>query len=254
MIIILSPAKTLDFSTSTSSTHTKPRLLADSEKLVDVLQEKSVSDIQQLMKVSEKIANLNYNRFRDFATPFHLENAKQAVLAFKGDVYTGLQADTFSVDDLEFAQRHLRILSGLYGLLRPMDLMQAYRLEMGTRLQQNGSKNLYEFWDAKITNLLNKDLAESGSEAIINLASNEYFKSIKTKQLDGQLYKVDFKENRAGVYKTIAFNAKKARGAMAHEIIKHRITKVQELKHLVAYDYQFNEGLSNEKHYVFTRD
>lgn len=254
MIILLSPAKTLDFSTSTTRTYTEPRLLADSKKLVDVLQQKSVPDIKQLMKVSDKLAELNYSRFHAFEVPFHLENAKQSVLAFKGDVYTGLQADTFSADDLDFAQRHLRILSGLYGVLRPMDLMQAYRLEMGTRLQQQGSKNLYEFWDTKITKLLNKDLAESGSEAIINLASNEYFKSIKKEQLDGELYKIDFKENRAGTYKTIAFNAKKARGAMAHEIIKHRITKAEELKHLVAYDYHFKETLSSEKHYVFTRD
>lgn len=253
MIILLSPAKTLDFSDSTTSTHTSPRLLADSDKLVDVLRKKSIADIKNLMKVSDKIATLNYNRFRNFETPFNLNNAKQAVLAFKGDVYTGLQADTFSEADLVFAQQHLRILSGLYGILRPMDLMQAYRLEMGTRLVQEETKNLYEFWNTKITELLNIDLSESASPAIINLASKEYFKSIKKDQLAGQLYQIDFKENRNGTYKVIAFNAKKARGAMAHEIIKNRITTVEAIKDLVAYDYQFDAKLSTPTNYVFTR-
>ncbi len=253
MIILLSPAKTLDFSNSPTTTHTSPRLLADSATLVKNLRQKSVEDIKQLMKVSDKIAELNYNRFHNFTTPFTTDNAKQAVLAFKGDVYTGLQADTFHEADLEFAQRHLRILSGLYGILRPLDLMQAYRLEMGTRLQHNGTKNLYQFWDTKITDMLNTDIADSGSNAVINLASNEYFKSVKKPQLAGQLYQIDFKEERDGKYKIIAFNAKKARGAMAHEIIKHRITQAKDIKHLVAFDYQFNEGLSSDRHFVFTK-
>ena len=254
MIILLSPAKTLDFSDSKTTAHSMPRLLADSNRLVENLRQKSVEDIKKLMKVSDKIAELNVNRYRTFETPFQLDNAKQAILAFKGDVYTGLQADDFSAEDFEFAQRHLRILSGLYGVLRPLDLMQAYRLEMGTRLPQNGSKNLYEFWDNKITDLLNTDLETSGGEDIVNLASNEYFKSVQKSKLTGNLYQIDFKENRDGKYKVIAFNAKKARGVMAREIIKHRITKAEELKSLMAYNYQFNEGLSSSQNLVFTRD
>lgn len=254
MIILLSPAKTLDFSATEIDTHSTPRLLADSNKLVKNLRQKSVEDIKSLMKVSDKIAELNYNRFRTFETPFQLENAKQSILAFKGDVYTGLQAEDFSVEDLEFAQQHLRILSGLYGILRPMDLMQPYRLEMGTRLQQNGSKNLYEFWDNKITDILNEDLAASDGNDIVNLASNEYFKSVNQSKLSGKLYQIDFKEKRDDKYKVIAFNAKKARGVMAREIIKHRITKATDIKDLIAYEYQFNEALSEGQHLVFTRD
>ncbi|MEL6941603.1 MAG: peroxide stress protein YaaA, partial [Bacteroidota bacterium] len=188
-----------------------------------------------------------------FSTPFNLENAKQAVLAFKGDVYQGLEAGDFTGEDLEFAQQHLRILSGLYGVLRPMDLMQPYRLEMGTRLAQNGSKNLYEFWDKKITKILNKDLKESGGEWIVNLASNEYFKSVKKDQLKGKLLNIDFKENRDGKYKTIAFNAKKARGAMSRQIIKHRLNEVEAIKSLIVNDYIFNQELSNEQHFIFTK-
>lgn len=254
MIILLSPAKTLDFSASKTEAHTNPRLLVESRKLVDILREKSVEDIKSLMKVSDKIAELNYSRFRNFETPFQLDNAKQSVLAFKGDVYTGLQAGDFTTKELDFAQRHLRILSGLYGLLRPLDLMQAYRLEMGTRLQQNGSKNLYDFWGNKITDLLNTDLAASGGEDVVNLASNEYFKSVQKSKLAGNLYQVAFKENRDGKYKIIAFNAKKARGVMAREIIKNGITKAKDIRDLVAYEYQFNDVLSEERNLVFTRN
>lgn len=253
MIILLSPAKTLDFSESTTQVHSEVRLLSNSKKLVKVLKKKTPTELQSLMSISEKLAEENFERYHNFSTPFTLENAKQAVLAFKGDVYQGLQAEDFTAEDLEFAQQHLRILSGLYGLLRPMDLMQPYRLEMGTKLVQNGSKNLYEFWGAKITKMLNQDLKESGGAWIVNLASNEYFKSVKKDQLKGKLLKVDFKENRGGKYKTIAFNAKKARGAMSRQIIKHRIMDIEALKSLIVNDYVFDEALSSEGHFVFVK-
>ncbi|MEN0050097.1 MAG: peroxide stress protein YaaA [Bacteroidota bacterium] len=253
MIILLSPAKTLDFSASTTQVHTEARLLSNSKKLVKVLKKKTPADLQNLMSISEKLAEENFERYHNFSTPFTLDNAKQAVLAFKGDVYQGFQAEDFTAEDLEFAQQHLRILSGLYGLLRPMDLMQPYRLEMGTKLAQNGSKNLYEFWDTKITKMLNQDLKESGGAWVVNLASNEYFKSVKKDHLKGKLLNIDFKENRDGKYKTIAFNAKKARGAMSRQIIKHRITDIDALKSLVVNDYVFDEALSSREHFVFVK-
>ena len=168
MSLLISPAKTLDFSDSELKNFSTPRLLADSEKLVSVLKKKSARSLKKLMSVSDAIAELNVDRFQKYETPFTLDNAKQAVLAFKGDVYLGLQADTFDAKDLNFAQTHLRILSGLYGLLTPLDLMQPYRLEMGTRLRNGRKKNLYEFWDKKITQLINADLKESGNDIVLN--------------------------------------------------------------------------------------
>jgi len=232
MLLLLSPAKTLDFNSTEVTTHTTPRMLADSSKLIQVLKKKSATDIKKLMKVSDKIAELNVQRYQEFSTPFSLKNAKQSVLAFKGDVYTGLNAEDFDETDLEFAQKHLRILSGLYGLLKPMDLMQPYRLEMGTRLEKGKNKNLYQFWDKKITKLINDDLKETEGETIVNLASKEYFKSVKPKLLSGNLFNINFKEDRNGVLKVISFTAKKARGVMAREIIKNRMTKVEDLKGL----------------------
>lgn len=253
MIILLSPAKTLDFSASEVTEHSTPRLLADSEKLINVLKKKSKNDIKKLMSVSDNIAELNVERYQNFETPFSLDNAKQAALAFKGDVYTGLEANTFNAKERSFAQAHIRILSGLYGVLRPNDLMQAYRLEMGTKLKIRRKNNLYEFWDDRITKLLNEDLQESGSDIILNLASNEYFKSVKNKALKGDLYKVDFKEWRGDKYKVISFNAKKARGVMAKLIVQKGITKVEELKGLDVNGYVFNEDLSTEKDFCFTK-
>lgn len=253
MIILLSPAKTLDFSASETTEHTTPRLLEHSEKLINVLKKKSVNSIKKLMSVSDNIATLNVERYQSFETPFSLDNAKQAALAFKGDVYTGLEADTFNAEERAFAQKHLRILSGLYGVLKPMDLMQAYRLEMGTKLKIRRKNNLYEFWGDNITKLLNEDLAETESEVILNLASNEYFKSVKTKALKGKLYHVDFKEWRGDKYKVISFNAKKARGVMAKLIVQNRMTTVENLKGLDVNGYVFNEDLSKEQHFCFTK-
>ena len=254
MIILLSPAKTLDYSASTLGTHTAPRLLKDSSKLVKILKKKTVEDIKTLMKVSDNIANLNVARYQQFETPFTTTNAKQSILAFKGDVYQGLEADTFDEADHEFAQAHLRILSGLYGILRPFDLMQPYRLEMGTRLKNGSYKNLYEFWDNRITKLINEDLKATEGDAIINLASKEYFSSVKTDQLKGQLIHIHFREKRGEKFKVIAFNAKKARGAMSKQIVKYKIIDPTHLQSLEVNGYIFKEDMSDETNYTFIKE
>ncbi|NRB48299.1 MAG: peroxide stress protein YaaA [Saprospiraceae bacterium] len=254
MITLLSPAKTLDLDPVATANHSVPRLMADTESLVAVLKKKSARQLKNLMKVSDNIAALNVERYQSFATPFTPENAKPAALAFKGDVYLGLEAETFSAEEMEFAQDHIRILSGLYGVLKPLDLMQAYRLEMGTPLKKGRKKNLYEFWDRRITDLINADLNESGGDTIINLASKEYFHAVKPALLQGRLINLHFRENRNGQYKVISFNAKKARGRMAHLIVKERVTLAEDLKELVANDYCFNEGMSTESDWVYTID
>jgi cytoplasmic iron level regulating protein YaaA (DUF328/UPF0246 family) len=253
MILLISPAKSLDFTATEIQDYSMPRMLADSQALINNLQQKSPKDIQQLMKVSENIANLNAERFQNFSTPFSLDNAKQAALAFQGDVYKGMEAETFSEEDMAFAQNHLRILSGLYGLLKPLDLIQPYRLEMGTRLQNEKGKNLYEFWDTKITETLNEDLEKQGDNIVINLASKEYFKSIKKNALNADLYDIEFKEEKNGQFKIVAFFAKKARGMMANYVIKNKISKPEELKGFDYDGYYFNEDLSSEKNFIFTR-
>ncbi len=253
MIVLLSPSKTLDFDKHSNQHYTLPRLIKDSNKLAEILKALSPSEIKQLMKVSDNIAELNFERFSQFQIPFTLDNAKQSILAFKGDVYESLEVEKLDNLDLAFAQKHIRILSGLYGLLRPLDLMQPYRLEMGTKLAANEYKDLYSFWGNKVTDLLNEDTELSGSNLIVNLASNEYFKAINKELLKGRLLNIDFKENRNGVYKIIAFNAKKARGAMAFQIIKQRIIEAEALQSLIVNDYTFNEDLSTKDHFVFTK-
>lgn len=252
MIAVLSPAKTLDFS-PTDSTATQPRMLADSEELVKTLSRKSAADLQELMSVSEKLATLNRDRYRDFSTPFTTENAKPALLAFQGDVYQGLGANDFDEDDIDHAQQRLRILSGLYGLLRPRDLMQAYRLEMGTRLPTPAGKNLYEFWGDRISQLLRADLEANQSEHLVNLASVEYFKSLRPEELGVPVVNVHFKEWRGDRLKVIAFNAKKARGKMARQIVKHRLDSAHQLREQVVDGYVFNAGVSDEENYYFIK-
>ncbi len=254
MIVLLSPAKTLDFEPTNEREFSQPRFLGKSESLVKELRKKSARSLKKLMNVSDNIATLNVERFQQFETPFSLDNAKQAALAFKGDVYQGLQADTFSEEELAFAQEHLRILSGLYGLLKPLDLIQPYRLEMGTSLKKGRKKNLYEFWDKEITELINEDLKTQGGESILNLASKEYFKAVKPELLAGRLVTVTFKENRNGTYKVISFNAKKARGAMARMIIQHRIEDLEAIKGLEVDGYNFNEEMSSEAEFLFTME
>lgn len=253
LMILLSPAKTLDFSDNRADHFTEPRLLPQTKKLVRLLKKKQAADLMALMSISEKLGTLNYERYQSFTLPFTEENAKQAVLAFKGDVYTGLEAEAMNETDLAYAQNHLRILSGLYGLLRPLDLMQAYRLEMGTKLENKEGKNLYEFWGKTITNLLNKDLVANDSTAVLNLASKEYFSSLQPADLKVPLIDVDFKENRDGKLKIISFNAKKARGAMAGQIIRNQIENMEGLKEMEVDGYRFNDSISKSDHLIFTK-
>jgi len=253
MLVLLSPAKTLDFSETDIADYTQPRLLDQSEKLVGVLKKKRKTSLKKLMNISDQLAELNIHRYQHFETPFNTDNAKQSLLAFKGDVYTGLEAETFDAGDRAFAQKYIRILSGLYGVLRPLDLMQPYRLEMGTKLSTRRGKNLYEFWKDRITNILNEDLEENGDSVVLNLASNEYFNSVNTRKLKGNIIKVDFKEDRKGTLRVISFNAKKARGIMASQIVRRRLDTAESLKQLDVDGYLFRDDLSSEDHFVFVK-
>lgn len=254
MIILLSPAKTLDFdSKPVTKSHTQPGFLEDSAELISQLQDLSPADISSLMGVSDTLGELNFDRYQQWQTPFTASNAKQAVLAFKGDVYTGLEAETFSSADFKFAQKHLRILSGLYGMLRPLDLMQAYRLEMGVKFANDKGANLYQFWGNKLTEELNAQLKKNKSEVLVNLASNEYFKAVKKKNVDVTIVSPAFKDFKNGDYKMISFFAKKARGLMAAWIIKNKVTDSKELLDFTADGYKYNKKLSSPEVPVFTR-
>lgn len=255
MISVVSPAKSLDYESPVTSTiHSMPDFLNDSEKLVKGLRRLSRKKIMELMSVSTNIAELNQLRFSEWELPFTSENARPAVMAFTGDVYVGLDAKTLSDKDLEYAQKKLRILSGLYGLLRPMDLMQAYRLEMGTRFPNTKkTKDLYAFWDMKITDTLNDLLKSEEEKVLINLASNEYFKSVKAKNIEGEIITPVFKDYKNGDYKVISFFAKKARGMMARYLIENRVDKAEGVKGFDVSGYAFNEKMSKEQEWVFTR-
>ncbi|ATZ10563.1 peroxide stress protein YaaA [Erwinia amylovora] len=254
MLMVISPAKTLDFTSPLATKRfTQPELLAESQKLINVARQLSPADIASLMHISDKLALLNAERFNDWQPDFTPDNARQAILAFKGDVYTGLQAETFSEDDFTFAQQHLRMLSGLYGLLRPLDLMQAYRLEMGIKLANPAGKDLYSFWGDKLTGALNEALAQQGDNLLINLASDEYFKSVKPKQLGGDVIKPVFLDEKNGKFKVISFYAKKARGLMCRYIIQHRLTKVEQLKQFDVDGYAFAADASAGNELVFKR-
>lgn len=205
------------------------------------------------MNISEGLALLNAGRFENYKRPFQEPMSKQAILAFKGDVYIGLDAESFEEEDFQFAQKYLRILSGLYGLLRPLDVIYPYRLEMGTELKVGRKKNLYEFWGEKITDMINEDLSVSHSEYIINLASKEYFHVVKDNKLKGKLINIFFQEDRNGILKTISFNAKKARGGMTRQIIREKITTPAEIKDLVIDDYKFDTYRSSEDGYYFIK-
>ncbi|GAA6137580.1 peroxide stress protein YaaA [Arenicella sp. 4NH20-0111] len=254
MLIVISPAKTLDFETEHSTEkHSQPALVSQSERLIDVLTTLSPADIEKLMKISPKLSELNVARYHEWELPFSLKNAKQAVHAFKGDVYTGLDAESLNESDLQYSQDHLRILSGLYGVLRPLDLMQPYRLEMGIRLENPNGKNLYEFWGDLITQTLNEQLNAIDSNVLINLASNEYFKSVKYKKLEADVVTPVFKDWKNGQYKMISFFAKKARGLMTAWVIKNRIESVDELANFNVDGYQFSENDSDLLNPVFLR-
>jgi cytoplasmic iron level regulating protein YaaA (DUF328/UPF0246 family) len=206
-----------------------------------------------MMAISENIASLNVERYKTFKTPFTTKNAKQAIFAFKGDVYSGLALDEFTEEDYAYAQGHLRILSGLYGCLRPMDLIQPYRLEMKTKLKNDRGDNLYQFWNDRITRSINEELKKQKEPVLVNLASNEYFKSVKPKLLDGRLLNINFKETKEGKTRVVAIFAKRARGMMTDYIIRNRIEKPEDLKKFKLGGYKFNKALSDDKQWTFER-
>ena len=252
MIIVISPAKNLNenYNLTCSFSTTKPKLLNESKKLIKTLKDFSPKKLSSLMNVSDKIANLNYERYKSWKTPFTKKNSYPAVLLFKGDVYKGLEAETFNKSQFLFAQKHLRILSGLYGLLKPLDLIQPYRLEMGTSLKVGAKNNLYEFWEDKITNQINED---TPSKYLINLASVEYFKSIDRKSLNLDVINISFKEKKNGDLKTIGLFSKKARGLMSKFIIQNKIKNPVDLKNFNDDGYKFNPKYSDDNNFLFVR-
>jgi hypothetical protein len=253
MLTVISPAKKLDYATPTKvGNHTQPALLEHSKELLKGLKTLTPQEVCALMGLSDKLGALNYERFQEWRTPFDIKNARPAVLAFKGDVYQGLAADTMSPDDLNWAQDNLRILSGLYGILRPLDLMQPYRLEMGTKFINERGPDLYAFWDGIINKELNRLLAHS-EDVLLNLASNEYFKATKEKTISKRIVTPVFMDMKDGKYKIISFFAKKARGLMAAFIIKNRISDVELIKTFDSDDYSFNSTLTEGDRWVFTR-
>ncbi|KJY82252.1 hypothetical protein TW81_14220 [Vibrio galatheae] len=255
MLIVVSPAKTLDYeSPLVTEKSTQPELIEYSKQLIDVCRKLTPADVANLMKVSDKIADLNVGRFQEWSETFTAENSRQAILAFKGDVYTGLDAQSLTESDFDYAQKHLRMLSGLYGLLKPLDLMQPYRLEMGTKLANDKGSNLYQFWGNVITDKLNQAIDEQGDNVLINLASNEYFKAVKPKNLEAQVITPVFKDCKNGQYKVISFYAKKARGMMARYIIENRISSVADLTKFDTAGYYFVEQESTPTELVFKRE
>ena len=258
MLIVLSPAKTLDFETpSTLAEYTQAEFLDQSADLIKRLRRLSPVEISQLMGISDKLAVLNAGRYVSWQRPFTPANAKQAVLAFNGDVYEGLDATSLSPAALHFAQDHLRILSGLYGVLRPLDLMQPYRLEMGIRLDNARGKDLYAFWGERIVDTLNRTLLDSKAEVLVNLASEEYFKAVKAKKLAVPVIQPVFEDwtggDKAGKYKVVSFHAKRARGLMARHVLSKRLKKAQALKHFALEGYAYAAEVSTELRWVFRR-
>ncbi len=255
MLIVISPAKSLDFSQKVNNKEkSEPIFLNEAKTLIEELKKYKPEELSSLMGISAKLAELNYERFIKWHLPFTSQNAKPAINVFKGDVYLGLDAKSLSAKEIKLANNHLRILSGLYGILSPLDIMQEYRLEMGTKLTNSKGKNLYEFWGNKITIAINKAIEESsGEKVLINLASNEYFKSIQKKHLNYEVVTPVFKDYKNGQYKIISFFAKKARGLMSRFIIQNNINKAENIKAFDLANYHFNPELSKEKEWVFTR-
>jgi cytoplasmic iron level regulating protein YaaA (DUF328/UPF0246 family) len=252
MKIVISPAKSLNFHKELPTAQfTQPDLLNESKKVHAVLKQKTPEELTQLMAISDKLADLNWQRNQVWKTPFNSNNARPAVYAFDGDVYTGLDVYSIPMEKLDLLQERLRILSGLYGVLKPLDLMQAYRLEMGTKLPIGESKNLYDFWKTKVTSTLNKELKKE--ELFVNLASNEYFSVIDTKALKAAVITPDFKDYKDGKLKIISFFAKKARGLMVRYILDTNAETIEDLKGFNYEGYQFDANLSKGNNLVFTR-
>lgn len=254
MLFLLSPAKSLDFETPPHvATHTQPLFVKQSSQLIKVLREKTPAQVSELMSLSDTLAGLNVARYQAWSPKFTEKNARQAVLAFNGDVYGGLDAKSLKAKELDWAQKHVCILSGLYGVLRPLDLMQPYRLEMGTRLATAQGSNLYQFWGTQIAGYLNERAAADTSPVIVNLASEEYFKAVDRKALKARVVSCVFEEFRGGKYKIISFNAKRARGLMARYAIGKKLTTVRKLEGFEAEGYRFAPAASGPDRLVFRR-
>ena len=252
MKILLSPAKSLDYKSDLPTLKTSEGcFLNEAQHLNNILKEKSPKDLSDLMNISSSLGELNYQRNNSWSLPFSSKNARQSIYAFSGDVYRGLDSYTIEEDKIDFMQNSVRIISGLYGLLKPLDLIQPYRLEMGTKMPVDDNKNLYEYWRQKITNQLNSDLSDD--EPVLNLASNEYFKAIDSKVVKTDIYTANFKQLKNGEYKTIAIFSKKARGMMTRFIIDNNITDINDLKSFNYDGYMFHESLSSKNEFIFTR-
>lgn len=250
MITVISPAKTLDLDPIELPVVTEPQFKKEITELAGIMKQKSLTDLQELMGISENIASLNKDRFKNFSSDFTLENSKPALFTFKGDVYRKMDVENYSEEQLSFAQDHLRILSGLYGILKPLDLIQPYRLEMGIKLINKKASDLYGFWQDKVTRALD-EAAQGGT--IINLASQEYFKAVNLKKLQSKVIHITFKEYRNGAYKIIAIFAKQARGTMANYIIENQIDEPEKLKLFDVDQYEYSEKLSTADNWVFIR-
>ena len=254
MLIFLSPAKSLDYKTPPHiAAHSQPAWLKQSETLIRQLRKLSPADIANLMDLSDPLARLNFNRYAEWSPPFSPDNAKQAVLAFDGDVYDGLAAKSLSADDLAFAQQHVRILSGLYGILKPLDLMQPYRLEMGTKFANKDGKDLYAFWGERLLKAINAELAERSRPVVVNLASEEYFKAAVGRKINGAVVQPVFEDWKNGKYKIISFYAKRARGLMTRYAVTKRLNEPEGLKDFAEDGYAFAPEASDEKSWVFRR-
>ena len=255
MLFLLSPAKSLDYDSPLPAglPHSQPQFIPDAARLIDVLRTRSPQDIASLMSISDALAALNVARYGAWSPRFTQENARQAVMAFNGDVYEGLQAATLSLPDLDWAQQHLAILTGLYGVLRPLDLMQPYRLEMGTRLATDAGTNLYQFWGARIAEHLNRQLADDTDPVVVNLASQEYFKAVDRKALSARVVECVFEDYKGGHYKIISFYAKRARGLMARWAIQQRASTPRQLEGFDLEGYAFHPAASSPERLVFRR-
>lgn len=255
MLAIISPAKTLDFETKIDGfTFSQPELTTYSQQLIEICKQLSPAEVGSLMSISDKLAALNVARFTEWQVEHTEKNSKAAIFAFKGDVYTGLEAETLSQAEIEYAQSHLRMLSGLYGLLKPLDLMQPYRLEMGTKLANSQGKDLYAFWGNAITEHLQQAIDEQGDNILVNLASDEYFSAVKPSQLNAQIIKPVFLDEKNGKFKVISFYAKKARGMMVRFMLQTQPTSVKQLKDFNYGGYWFDEGASTATELVFKRE
>jgi cytoplasmic iron level regulating protein YaaA (DUF328/UPF0246 family) len=255
MLFLLSPAKALDYETPAHvKTHTQPLFVPQASELIDVLREQSPQQIAALMDLSDPLSGLNVARYQAWRPTFTVQNAKQAVLAFDGDVYGGLDAKTLDTAALDWLQQHLCILSGLYGVLRPLDLMQPYRLEMGTRLVTPKGKNLYQFWGSQVAQYLNERAQADKTPVVVNLASEEYFKVVDRKALTPRVVTCVFEERKGDGYKVVSFAAKRARGLMVRFAVQHRVSRVEQLRDFAEAGYRFVPAASETDRLVFRRD